>query len=78
MRSNQHSQGNEEKNEFSSKCYNDSVNDWNIWDSSSDDQDDEGDESNKQLNDRLVSKFIFIKSTSVSLGPIIPCLPIWK
>ena len=65
MCGNQHSKGNEENNEFSSKRYTGSVSDWNISDSSSDDQDDEGDEDNKQLNNRLVSKFILIKFTSV-------------
>ena len=60
MCSNQHSKGNEEN-----KRYTDSAEDWNISDSSSDDQVDEGDEGDKQLNNRLVSKFILIKFTSV-------------
>ena len=65
MCSNQHSKGNEENNEFSSKRYTDSVDDWNISDSSSDDQDDEGDAGDKQPKKRLVSKFVLIKFTSV-------------
>ena len=65
MCSNQHSKGNEENNEFSSKRYTDSANNWNISDSSSDNQDDEGDEGDKQQNNRLVSKFILTKFTSV-------------
>ena len=55
MCSNQHSEDNEENNEFSIKLYTDSVDDWNISDSSSDEQDDEGDGDNKQLNNKLVS-----------------------
>ena len=62
MCSNQHSKGNEENNEFSSKRDTDSVDDWDISDSSSDDEDDEGD---KQLNKRLLNKFILIKFTSL-------------
>ena len=65
MCSNQHSEGNKENNEFSIKLYTDSVDDWNISDSSSDEQDDEVDGDNKQLNNKLVSKLILIKFTSV-------------